>query len=151
MASARPLFAERGFNRASFRDIARAAGANPTAVSHYFGGKEGLYRAVLEEAWGELERHFDGLLSEQPEPMAKIENFVRGLFAFHAENPFMIRFINREMADPRRGGGGRSLPFPGRWKKRSRAAAGTIEVTEVNVSAKGSGPSQGSVQAGGSG
>lgn len=100
MASARPLFAERGFDRASVRDIAQAAGANPAAVSYYFGGKEGLYRAVLEDAWAELERHFEGLMSEGPEPMTKIESFVRGLFAFHAANPFMIRFINREMADP---------------------------------------------------
>ena len=100
MASARPLFAEKGFDRASVRDIAGAAEANPAAVSYYFGGKEGLYRAVLEDAWAELERHFEGLMSEGPEPMEKIGSFVRGLFAFHAANPFMIRFINREMADP---------------------------------------------------
>lgn len=33
-------------------------------------------------------------------PMERIEGFVRGLFAFHAANPSLIRFINRELADP---------------------------------------------------
>lgn len=98
--SARALFAEKGFGRTSVREIAKSAGANPAAVSYYFGGKEGLYRAVLEETWQELERHFGELVSKDLPPMRRIEAFVRGLFAFHAANPFMIRFINRELADP---------------------------------------------------
>jgi TetR/AcrR family transcriptional regulator len=100
LAAARPLFQERGFDRTSVRDIARAAGANSAAVSYYFGGKEGLYRAVLEEVWTELEGHFAKFMPENRRPMERIEGFVRGLFAFHAANPSLIRFINRELADP---------------------------------------------------
>lgn len=98
--AARPLFAEKGFERTSVREIARRAKANPAAVSYYFGGKEGLYRAVLEGIWAEVESHFSGVLSLELPPMERIERFVRGLFEFHAANPFLVRFINREMADP---------------------------------------------------
>jgi AcrR family transcriptional regulator len=43
------LFAERGFERTSIRDIARAADANVSAVGYYFGDKAGLYRAAFFE------------------------------------------------------------------------------------------------------
>lgn len=98
--AARPLFAEKGFERTSVREIARRAGVNPAALSYYFGGKEGLYKAVLEGIWAEMESHFSGVLSPELRPMDRIERFVRGLFSFHAANPFLVRFINREMADP---------------------------------------------------
>jgi len=100
LSAARPLFSQKGFDRTSVREIARAAGANAAAVSYYFGGKEGLYRAVLEAIWTELERHFGKFMSRDRSPMERIEGFVRGLFAFHAANPSLIRFINRELADP---------------------------------------------------
>jgi len=100
LTAARALFSEKGFDRTSVREIAGAAGANAASVSYYFGGKEGLYRAVLEEIWGELERHFGKSMPENRPPMERIEGFVRGLFAFHAANPSLIRFINRELADP---------------------------------------------------
>ncbi len=100
LSAARALFSQKGFDGTSVREIARAAGANAAAVSYYFGGKEGLYRAVLEGIWAELERHFGTVMSRDRSPMERIEGFVRGLFAFHAANPSLIRFINREMADP---------------------------------------------------
>lgn len=43
------LFADKGYARASVRDIARAAGANVAAIGYYFGDKPGLYRAALYE------------------------------------------------------------------------------------------------------
>jgi AcrR family transcriptional regulator len=43
------LFAERGFDKTSTRDIAQAAGVNIAAISYYFGDKAGLYRAVFRE------------------------------------------------------------------------------------------------------
>ncbi|MGO9658515.1 MAG: helix-turn-helix domain-containing protein, partial [Acidimicrobiales bacterium] len=44
---ARRLFAERGYDGASVRDIAVAAGVDPALVHHYFGTKQELFLSVL--------------------------------------------------------------------------------------------------------
>jgi AcrR family transcriptional regulator len=41
------LFAERGLEGTSVRDLAAEAGLNLSLVSYYFGGKEGLYKELL--------------------------------------------------------------------------------------------------------
>jgi AcrR family transcriptional regulator len=43
------LFAERGPARVSVREVAAAAGVNHGLVHHYFGSKDALLRAVLED------------------------------------------------------------------------------------------------------
>lgn len=42
------LFAEKGLEGTSVRDIAKVAGLNLSLVSYYFGGKEGLYREIIQ-------------------------------------------------------------------------------------------------------
>lgn len=44
------LFAERGYDAVTGREICLKAGANAAAINYHFGGMEGLYAAVLEEA-----------------------------------------------------------------------------------------------------
>ena len=48
------LFAERGYDASSVRDITGSAGANVGAVTYHFGSKEALYQAVLERALAPL-------------------------------------------------------------------------------------------------
>jgi len=46
--AARDCFGERGYDRATIRDIAARAGVDPALVLHYFGSKEQLFAAALE-------------------------------------------------------------------------------------------------------
>jgi AcrR family transcriptional regulator len=48
LAAARAQFADNGFDAASVRAIAGAAGVDPALVLHYFGSKAALFTAALE-------------------------------------------------------------------------------------------------------
>ncbi|MFB4320169.1 TetR family transcriptional regulator [Actinomadura sp. 21ATH] len=47
LAAARELFAAKGYDGASLRAIARAAGVDPALVHHFFGNKEGVFVAAM--------------------------------------------------------------------------------------------------------
>jgi AcrR family transcriptional regulator len=48
LAAAKQAFAERGYDKASIRQIATGAGVDPALVHHYFGTKDDLFVAALE-------------------------------------------------------------------------------------------------------
>jgi TetR/AcrR family transcriptional regulator, regulator of cefoperazone and chloramphenicol sensitivity len=58
IAAAMKLFGEKGYEAASTRDIAAAAGVNAPALQYYFDNKEGVFRACIEyiadRAWDSL-------------------------------------------------------------------------------------------------
>jgi AcrR family transcriptional regulator len=58
VGAALEVFAEVGYERASTRQIAEAAGVTPPALQYYFDSKEGLHRAcahfIIEEVWEAL-------------------------------------------------------------------------------------------------
>ncbi len=47
LTAARKLFAEQGYDSASIRDIASAAGVDPALVHHYYGSKDSLFAAAM--------------------------------------------------------------------------------------------------------
>ncbi|PZM93253.1 MAG: TetR family transcriptional regulator [Actinobacteria bacterium] len=47
LSAAREVFAERGFDAASMRAIATAAGVDPALIHHYFGSKDQLFLAAM--------------------------------------------------------------------------------------------------------
>jgi len=53
------LFAKKGYDGTSVKDIADKANVNISLVSYHFGGKEGLYRACLEPFVEEKMKFFE--------------------------------------------------------------------------------------------
>ena len=49
--AAEELFAEKGYENTSLREVGEAAGLSRGTPAYFFGSKEGLYRAVLERAF----------------------------------------------------------------------------------------------------
>lgn len=63
--TAERLFAERGFEEVSLREIAAAAGQrNPSAVAYHFGGKDDIIRAIYRYRFEANEERRTGLLAE---------------------------------------------------------------------------------------
>ncbi len=62
LETALDLFAAHGYEGASTRQIAEGAGVNLPAIQYYFGNKEGLYRAIIEDIVADTERHMSGVL-----------------------------------------------------------------------------------------
>ncbi len=76
------LFGEQGFDGASTRDIAAAAGVNAPALQYYFDSKEGLYLAcvehIVERVWehlGDVVAQAERVLESNPDDEALIEAF----------------------------------------------------------------------------
>lgn len=54
IAAATPLFAKKGLHGVSVRELAKACGTNLSMISYYFGGKPGLYEAVVRDVFADL-------------------------------------------------------------------------------------------------
>lgn len=74
------LFAERGFDGASVRDIALEAGVNLAMISYYFGSKEKLLQAVFSYRISASRLVLEHLLSDKEmHPLEKIDALVEGM------------------------------------------------------------------------
>ncbi|MDO4795122.1 MAG: CerR family C-terminal domain-containing protein [Brachymonas sp.] len=100
------LFAEQGFARTSTRTIAQAAGVNISAISYYFGDKEGLYRSAFYEPFA-AQDDFDGTLAAIGNPDLPLPDALQAFFS-HMLAPFgqdeqmrhCLRLHMREMLEP---------------------------------------------------
>ncbi len=75
IAAATPLFARKGLHGTNVRELARAAGVNFSMISYHFGGKNGLYAAVLEEQFASL-RYVARVAGMAITPWEKFQTYV---------------------------------------------------------------------------
>ncbi len=92
------LFAARGLYGVSVRELAQAAGTSISMVSYYFGGKEGLYAAVLQEQFACFDQIDE--IREHGDPLAVIEAYLRWTIRRHRSNPHLLRFYASELTNP---------------------------------------------------
>lgn len=117
------LFAARGYDGVSVRDIAAAAGVNVSAVSYHFGGKEELFREVIRDGLTGISERLEHIASGKTPVRRRAELMLEAFFTFLLENHSVSRIVFHEMAV-----GGRRLPEAAGdfWLKNSGLIRGMI-------------------------
>lgn len=96
LAAARREFAQKGLAGARVDVIARRARANKQMLYHHFGGKEELYVAVLEAAYGGMREAEAALDLEHLEPVAALRRLIEFTWDYYLRNPDFLALVNHE-------------------------------------------------------
>jgi AcrR family transcriptional regulator len=89
-------FSDKGFAGARIDEIAEKTNSSKRMIYYYFGGKEGLYQAVLEQAYGgirerEEAQNFDAMSAEDA-----LREMVVHTFDYHMAHPDFVRLVMNE-------------------------------------------------------
>jgi AcrR family transcriptional regulator len=143
--SAETLFAQAGYDGASTREIARAAGISINTLHYHCGGKKNLYDKVLERALvsvtGLVNKHVEGMLSRDlndPEMVEQsITRLIGDLFDVLHEHPNYARLFVRQLlvTDPglRSVEDDRLIPTLRVWSGRIEAQVGKERLGSMNL------------------
>jgi TetR/AcrR family transcriptional regulator len=99
VAAAERHFAERGFEATRLEDIATEVGIRRAAIFYHFGDKEELYKAVLDEVFGD----WTAALPAGGSPVERLEASLIGWIEYVTRRPSVARLILREAASARPG------------------------------------------------
>ena len=100
LVAAREVFAERGFDGATMRGVARSAGVDPALIYHYFGSKQQLFVAAMEIPYP-YEQVLPMVLDGPREQMG--ERLVRQLLGYWEDpriNPLFRGVVRSAATDP---------------------------------------------------
>ena len=110
LSAAQNLFAEKGFDATSVRDITTEAGCNVASVNYHFGGKDNLYLETFRSMLTVLRDRRLAMMAElmEREPTPSLEEFVE-TFAVIMIEPLVgdsrgrqfLNLVSREMIAPR--------------------------------------------------
>jgi TetR/AcrR family transcriptional regulator, regulator of cefoperazone and chloramphenicol sensitivity len=105
LEAAGQVFAEKGFERSTAKEISERAHTNTAAVNYYFGGIEGLYAAVLEEARNSIfsDQTIATAIAGKTDPKAKLEavfaTVIQTLLG-PVSSSWVLRVLGRDMVTP---------------------------------------------------
>jgi AcrR family transcriptional regulator len=80
LRSAIEVFAERGYEAATIREICRRAEANVAAVHYHFGDKKRLYTAIFDTVFSLLQERRTGFLPADAPAEDRLRVYIRALF-----------------------------------------------------------------------
>lgn len=111
LKQAKKVFAEVGYKEATIRQICKSAKTNVCLVSYYYGGKEGLYKAVFEQIGQDrmdrAQRDFhEGLnIQSKEEYKIRLKMILEQIFSDQLTRSDELIIIQRELMDgmPRAG------------------------------------------------
>ena len=90
------LFAQDGYSGARVDEIAERTSTTKRMIYYYFGSKEGLYLAVLENAYQGIRAAEQALDVSGLEPVAAIRRLAELTYDYHVAHPEFIRLVSIE-------------------------------------------------------
>lgn len=89
-------FASRGFSGACLELVAAQAGITRAMIYYYFGGREGLYVAVLDAAYNAIWNAEQAIRTEGISPKAALRKLVEFRVNYYIENPAFVSLVSIE-------------------------------------------------------
>jgi len=89
-------FATAGYGGARVERISHSAGTVDRMLYYYFDSKEGLFRAVLEDAYAKLGAAEERLQLTGVEPVQGMRELIAFTWHYYLEHPEFIRLLNSE-------------------------------------------------------
>jgi AcrR family transcriptional regulator len=96
------LFAERGYDATSVREIVAAAGITKPTLYYHFGSKEGLAHALLTLPLSNLVATLRHIVTVTSDPILCLEQVMEAQYAWCRDDPDRGRFIYAVMFGPLR-------------------------------------------------
>ncbi|OJY61874.1 MAG: TetR family transcriptional regulator [Sphingobium sp. 66-54] len=93
---ARDEFADKGLAGARIDEIAEKTSTSKRMIYYHFGSKEGLYRAVLEEAYSAIRDTETAVPIDQLSAVEALSANVRLTFDYHHQHPEFVRLVMNE-------------------------------------------------------
>jgi AcrR family transcriptional regulator len=94
LAAARDEFAEHGLGGARVDRIAERSGLNKRLIYYYFQDKDGLFQAVLEEAYRDIRAEEAGLHLAELEPATAVRRLVEFTWNYYLAHPEFLTLLN---------------------------------------------------------
>jgi len=94
--AAREEFAANGLSGARIDTIAARMNTNKRMIYYYFGSKEGLYLAALEQVYGDIRRMEQELDLDRLTPADAVRRLIEFTFDYQEAHPDFVRMVSIE-------------------------------------------------------
>src|SRR5256714_4466701 len=96
LAAAMTEFSQHGFGGARIDGIAERAGVNKRLIYYYFGSKEALFLAVLEQTYADIRSAERALHLENLAPADAVRRLVAFTWQHYLQHPEFLTLLNSE-------------------------------------------------------
>ncbi len=96
LRAATKVFAKHGFAGGRIEEISKAAKSHDRMIYYYFGNKEELFIAVIEDTYRRFNDAESKLVLKMDNPVEDLKTLVRFMWTYYQQNPEFITLLNSE-------------------------------------------------------
>ena len=96
LRAATKVFARHGFAGGRVEQISKAAKSYDRMIYYYFGSKEGLFIAVIEDTYRRFNEAEQALVLDVTQPLQALDELIRFVWGYYQKNPEFITLLNSE-------------------------------------------------------